>query len=243
MGLQLTSFTFHYKHLQLVRCCLLKNSSDPVVRGAYKVRAGREESFTHVWSAARNLETMGHLLEHKQRFGGQKDRVGLGAGRYVASPSFKETRKLLVDVLLAESERSLVDHASGLERQGVWTHWNGVRPFDLSWKNLLYGPGPRLLGFVLNSLINSVRTPDMLFLWGYTATADCPLCVERKCTMPRFSELRVSLQLEARLGVMQHRHSLAGSPEAAQRVRCFPRLLAGSRFSIGFRSLGCNAPP
>jgi hypothetical protein len=181
--LQLTSFTFHYKHLQLVRCCLLKNSSDPVVRGAYKVRAGREESFTHVWSAALNLETMDHLLEHKQRFGGQKDRVGLGAGRYVASPSFKETRKLLVDVLLAESERSLVDHASGLERQGVWTHWNGVRPFDLSWKNLLYGPGPRLLGFVLNSLINSVRTPDMLFLWGYTATADCPLCAERKCTL------------------------------------------------------------
>jgi hypothetical protein len=66
----------------------------------------------------------------------EKDRVG--AGRYVASPSLKRLAS-------------------------CWTHWNGVRPFDLSWKNL-YGPGPRLLGFVLNSLINSVRTPDMLFL-------------------------------------------------------------------------------
>jgi len=37
--------------------------------------------------------------------------------------------------------------------------------------------------FCLNSMINSVRTPDMLHLFGYTATADCPLCKAPKCTL------------------------------------------------------------
>ena len=53
-------------------------------------------------------------------------------------------------------------------------------PFDFSWTNLIYGPGPRLLSFVLNSLINSVRTPDMMKLWGYVA---CALCGAEKCTL------------------------------------------------------------
>ena len=34
-------------------------------------------------------------------------------------------------------------------------------PFDLSWKNLIYGPR------LLNAQINSVKTPDMMKLWGY----------------------------------------------------------------------------
>ena len=58
-----------------------------------------------------------------------------------------------------------------------------MRPFDLSWGNLLSGPGPKLLSFVLNSLINSVRTPDMLQLWGYKQSATCPLCNAPKCTL------------------------------------------------------------
>ena len=177
LGLQLTSFTFSYKHLQLVRCSLLKHSSDPVVSGAYALKSEREAAQGRVWSAARELEALGPLLEHEQRFGGQGDRKGLGAGRYLATPTARERRARLVGVLLGRWS-----HA-GLERQGAWTHWDGVRPFDLSWRNLLNGPGPRLLGFVLNSLINSVRTPDMLHLWGYAATSDCPLCMGKKCTL------------------------------------------------------------
>ena len=36
---------------------------------------------------------------------------------------------------------------------------------------------------MLNSQINSVKTPDMLKLWGYTPSAQCPLCSHKKCTL------------------------------------------------------------
>src|SRR6185312_970045 len=62
---------------------------------------------------------------------------GLGAGRYLSNPSLRERRGLLAQVLISESEKMLVEHSAGLVRQGIWTHWNAVRPFDLSWKNLL----------------------------------------------------------------------------------------------------------
>src|SRR3954469_22350723 len=76
-----------------------------------------------------------------------------------------------------------MQHASRLTRQGVWTHWSDVRPFDLSWKNLIYGPGPKVIAFVLNAQINSVKTPDMLKLWKLTASAQCPLCAHKQCTL------------------------------------------------------------
>ena len=76
-----------------------------------------------------------------------------------------------------------MQHAACLVRQGVWTHWDKVKPFDLSWSNLIYGPGPRVIAFVLNAQINSVRTPDMLKLWGYTQVATCPLCQHHQCTL------------------------------------------------------------
>ena len=72
MGLQLTSFTFHFKHLQLVRCCLLKHSRDPLVAGVYQAKATREQSWSRTWSATRELESLGPLVEHELCFGGQQ---------------------------------------------------------------------------------------------------------------------------------------------------------------------------
>ena len=48
---------------------------------------------------------------------------------------------------------------------------------------LIYGPGPRIIAFVLNAQINSVRTPDMLHLWGYIPSARCVICDAEKCTL------------------------------------------------------------
>ena len=67
-----------------------------------------------------------------------------------------------------------MQHASCLTRQGVWTHWDNVKPFDLC---------PRVIAFVLNAQMNSVRTPDMLKLWGYIQAATCPLCLHQQCTL------------------------------------------------------------
>ena len=49
-------------------------------------------------------------------------------------------------------------------------------PFDFSWKNLLYGPGPQAIKFVLNATVNWLKTPDLVKKFGYKAHAFCPLC-------------------------------------------------------------------
>ena len=81
------------------------------------------------------------------------------------------------------SDDDHVAHATQLAMQCAWTRWNeSARPFDFSWKNLIYGPGSHIIKFVLNSSINCLRTPDMLRLWGYTNSAFCPLCGAKQCT-------------------------------------------------------------
>jgi hypothetical protein len=117
------------------------------------------------------------------RFAGQTDRVGLGSGRYLSKPTTTEVRAKTTEVFNLLQEEKHLRHASCLVQQGVWTHWDDVRPFDLSWRNLIYGPGPRVIAFVLNAQINSVRTPDMLKLWGKIESAHCPLCSHPKCTL------------------------------------------------------------
>jgi hypothetical protein len=173
LGLQITSLVYHYQRMQLVKCCLLENSNDKTVRAIYESKKTRVMSFARRWSAAQERV---QLDEHETRFGSQRNNSGLGSGNYIAKPSVKEIRKKVSTTLGSQLEDDHVRHASCLTRQGVWTHWDRVLPFDLSWPNLIYGPGPRVIAFVLNAQINSVRTPDMLKLWGYAQTATCALC-------------------------------------------------------------------
>ena len=186
LGLQLTSIAHCYKHMQLVKACLLENSNDPLIRQIYDVRKERVLSFRSRWSGPKALEELLPVADHKIRFAGQVGRSGLGANKdrpYIAQPSLDDIRQKVTEVLVAEDEQKHIQHASCLSLQGVWTHWAGmVRPFDFSWNNLIMST-PSLVAFVLNAQINSVRTPDMLKLWGYTESCACPLCSLSPCTL------------------------------------------------------------
>ena len=186
LGLQLTSLEEHYQRMQLVKCCLLANSKDNTVRAVYEAKKQREEGFKNRWSGTKELSNLEPIVEHATRFAGQTGRSGLGwnlSNPYIANPTVAEHRSKVTSTLADQCEEDRVRHASCLVRQGVWTHWDNVRPFDLSWHNLIYGPGPRVIAFVLNAQINSVRTPDMLKLWGYTNSAACVLCNADQCTL------------------------------------------------------------
>jgi hypothetical protein len=77
-----------------------------------------------------------------------------------------------------------MQHAQNLAQQGAWTAWqDAVTPFDLSWKNLIWGTGRHIIKFVLNATVNWVKTPDLMRTWGYTRTAFCPLCKHPHCTL------------------------------------------------------------
>ena len=185
LGLQLTSLEYHFEHLQLVKCCLLENSSDELTQAIYKHHKERVQSFTSRWLASNELAKLEPVIEHDLHYAGQTGHAGLGfvKSRYIAKPSKRQWRTRFTEVLASQQEDNHIRHASCLARQGVWTNWHNVIPFDLSWSNLIYGPGPRVISFLLNAQINSVRTPDMLKLWGYIESAVCKLCGAPQCTL------------------------------------------------------------
>jgi len=185
LGLQLTSISYHYKHMQVVRSCLLSTSKDPLIQQIFHRKTERVSAFTRRWSGPKMLTVLAPIVNHSIRFAGQTDRAGLGARnlRYLSQPKPSEIRLKTGEILDQLEEENYLQHASCLARQGIWTQFEDVRPFDLSWKNLIYGPGPKVIAFVLNAQINSVKTPDMLKLWGLIPTATCPLCSHSQCTL------------------------------------------------------------
>ncbi len=74
-------------------------------------------------------------------------------------------------------------HTVQLAIQSVWTHWTDLsRPSDQSWRNLIWGPGPKIISFVLSATINSLPAPDMLKLM-ISEVGCCNLCGATQCTL------------------------------------------------------------
>ena len=172
--------------MQVVKACLLSTSQDPLIQEIFHRKQQRVSVFTRQWSGPKALNELAPIVDHHIRFAGQTSHAGLGSRKetYLARPNLSELRAKTGQILGELEEEKRVNHSSLLAQQGVWTHYReDVQPFDLSWNNLIYGPGPKIISFVLNSQINSVKTPDMMRLWGYIPNSNCPLCSHTKCTL------------------------------------------------------------
>ena len=105
---------------------------------------------------------------------------------WVMGISKPDTRppKLVSSTVRGFAEEKRIQHAQKLAMQGCWTKWHDrVIPFDLSWKNVIYGQGTHVIKFVLNATVNWVKIPDLLKLWGYSEQAHCKLCGHPQCTL------------------------------------------------------------
>ena len=184
LGLGCTSITDHYQRMQIVKCDLLANSVDKFVKTIYRANEIREAAFVN-----RRCSTKAYTEAKAQTklilmFPSQSGRQGLGAGNFDPYPERQELRKLNSSTGLQIIEEKRMQHSATLVRQGVWREWyDKVEPFDLSWKNLIWGPGPHLIKFVLTASVNWVRTPDLLQLFSYTNHAKCPLCSAPLCSL------------------------------------------------------------
>ena len=127
----------------------------------------RGAKFANRWRPSKLLSAAENEVKPRFLFPIQDNRAGLGSGNFTASLSPSEKRKLVVSSVVDWSDEEHMAPASSLARQGVWTKSTPqAMPFDFSWEHLIYGPGPRVIRFVLNSLINCTQTRDMLRLWG-----------------------------------------------------------------------------
>lgn len=183
LGLGLTSPILLFEKLQVIRCHLLANSPDVHISTLYKLRKDKEQEETgRVFRSTRLASESESMVSHQLQFQAAEpgDRRGLGHGLYQANPSLPERRVLCTKAVTKLNEESFSTHAVSLARQGCWTKWwEKTSSFDFSWNNMIYGPGPRVLSFVLNAYINSLPTPDMLSLM-YTKVSDlCKLCNQR----------------------------------------------------------------
>ena len=183
-GLGLTSVSAHFTSMQLVKCQLLEASVDENVRKVFATRTEREAKLVRVFRASRLNTTVNAQTDLDLRFPSQPGRQGLGAGNFNANPTMKEKRKMVSNTAKSFIGEKHIQHAQSLAQQGVWLQWrDSTVPYDLSWKNLIHGPGPHVLKFVLNATVNWVKTPDTLKLWGYIKKAYCILCGKKQCTL------------------------------------------------------------
>ena len=75
----------------------------------------------------------------------QTDRQGLGNGNFKARHTTADIRKLVSSTVRGFAEEKRIQHAQKLAMPDCWTEWHDrVIPFDVSWKNLVYGQGPHV---------------------------------------------------------------------------------------------------
>jgi hypothetical protein len=187
LGLNLTSVTVHFERMRVIRCHLLKHSADEDIAAIYQHRVDRFKHNKTIWRDTQFLEKIENMVDHESKFqaASPHDKRGLGHNLFVAHlDSNAEHRKRCgAAVRLLETEDHMA-HVAGLAMQSVWTHWaDKSSPFDLSWGNLIWGPGPRIISFVLNATINSLPTPSMLHLMSLSPVENCGLCGAPKCTL------------------------------------------------------------
>ena len=184
LGLQLTAVTDHYNTMQIVKTQLLLGSVDETVRNMISAKITREASMNRLLKPSKINTEAAAQVKLDLLFPTQQDRQGLGNGNFKAKHTTAEIRKLVSATARGFAEEKRVHHAQELAMQGCWTKWHDrVIPYDLSWKNLIYGQGPHVIKFVLNATVNWVKTPDLLKLWGYSEQAHCKLCRHPQCTL------------------------------------------------------------
>ena len=126
--------------MQVTKCCLLRESQDETVREIYAHYHEYNLEYVKKWSGPKELTNLEPIAEHKLRYAGQTGTAGLGSRKsdpYIANPTKKDRRQKITETLISQHEEDHIRHASCLTRQGTWTHWENVMPFDLSWTNLI----------------------------------------------------------------------------------------------------------
>lgn len=176
-GLGITKTSVHFKKMGVIKCLLLNQSNDANVRELYELRAKREASFERCWRATQETTQAISIVKHNQRFAGQTHRMGLGNGRYIHDPSKTDLRKLATQTIFQIESEEQECHSLSLPMQGLWTTWaEHTCPLDFTWKTLIYGPGKRIISFLLNATINTLPSQYLLSLMGKSDSPNCLVC-------------------------------------------------------------------
>ena len=193
-GLGMKEMVPFHKKMQLVKCHLLKTSSDEDVRTLYEARSRREHENEHsadpvVRRAYKPCVAMEPLLneaKHRKMFkAAPQGKGGLG----MAPPTRKkdtpvaEERAELLRVFEQVTEEHRHVHCLGLTEFAEWVKWNGVLERNHDWSQTTMLGDDELFQFVTAATEDVLPTPSVLKCWGLLDDAKCHLCGHKRSTL------------------------------------------------------------
>jgi hypothetical protein len=170
-----TSFGLGFKNLeeinrmsQVTKWHIMKSSLDANARALfdYKLAQDRKGKRPSPCLVIEDAETR---LRHRQMFGGQTDKKGIGARKKQSmEQTSKQKRQQVLQIVKDDAERERIDVLDNYEMQANWKTYglNNTMQADLTWAKMLYTYSDELLKFVLNATANTLNSPDNLRRWG-----------------------------------------------------------------------------
>ena len=192
-GLGLKEMVPFFKKQQLLKCHLLKNSSDSDVRKLYEARAdrGRQQSQStcpvtkSTWRPCVEIDKLTGDAEYRIKFNtatcrGAGDTRGLGMGhghsKLTKDTPQAEERAQILACFDEQAEQKRYLHCLRLEHDCEWVHWDDVLEQDRSWKDVLQLESDTLWRFAISANEDQLPTQSMLKRWGYVQEASCHVC-------------------------------------------------------------------
>ena len=185
-GLKMKEMVPFFKKMQLIKCHLLKTSSDADVCELYQARSKREKMATQssnpvvkgTWRPTVELEPL--LSEAKARKmirGAQTGTAGLGlAPSRRKQDSTAEERAEVLRAFESITEHERYVHCLSLEHFAEWVKWDKVLCSEPQWTYWIMSGEDDLFRFNLAATEDVLPTPSVLKCWNKITDATCHLC-------------------------------------------------------------------
>ena len=138
------------------------------------------------WEPTRELRQLTRCAELED-LGGitaiKRQGLGFGGSTLYGNQTNEQRKQTIKDlVATSEAESKEVELVQSAIHGGTTT-WEKVMPRDWDWKAFLYGLSPSLLKFHINTVGNSLPSPDNLHRWNLRSTRVCALYGAKSATL------------------------------------------------------------
>lgn len=170
-GLQMKEMVPLFKKQQLIKCHLLKTSSDPEVRMSYEARTAKEKkladpnsavskSVQNQWRPCVDLEKLLSEVKHNFMFGCGVRSRGLGSDTKLKKNVQKRPKKGLP--LYSCWMRRLTSngrHATQLAHFAESCKWDGIMGQDKPWRTAIYQSNDTLFQWTIEAVEDQCSSP------------------------------------------------------------------------------------
>ena len=207
----------YFKKMQLVKCHLLKTSSDKDVVTLYEAREKREKELCSEtnpnpvtrgqWQPTVELtKQLGAVKFEKMMKGARsshnKSGLGFGAKPVERLSSAAEERKAVLQALEAQEEQRRVNEHIRLQHFSEWAKWDECMEKDRDWQRIIQEDNDALFKFEIAATEDQLPTPSVLSVWKVLnkGQARCHICNDKQCSLSHIlSSCQTALQ--------QHRYT------------------------------------